>query len=91
MVSMPNPPYTPDEVVRRGKDLYEKQIRAQVEQQHHGDIVVIDIDSGDFEVAADHLTAARRARAKHPDGALFAVRVGYPALARIGGRSTRRA
>jgi hypothetical protein len=88
---MPKSPYTPDEVVRRGKELYEKQIRAQVEQQHHGEIVVIDIDSGDYEVAADHLPAARRARAKHPDGALFAVRVGYPALARIGGRSTRRA
>jgi len=77
-----------DEIARRGNELYERQIRSAVEPSHFGDVVVIDIDSGEYEVAPDHLTAVRRARAKHPNGTLFALRVGFPALARIGGRST---
>ena len=87
---MAHPRYTADEVIRRGRDLYEREIRSQVEPDHRGEIVVIEVESGDYEVDHDHLTAARRARAKHPDGVLFATRVGFPALARIGGRGTTR-
>jgi hypothetical protein len=85
---MGNSPYTPDEIVERGKAIYDQHIRPLVEADHRGDVVVIDVDTGDYEVDHDHLTAAKRARAKHPHGSLFAIRVGFPALARIGGRST---
>ncbi len=82
--------YTRDEIARRGKDLYEREIRSRVEKDHFGEVVVIDVETGDYEIDPDHLTAAKRARAKHPDAALFALRVGFPALARIGGRATTR-
>ena len=82
--------YTPDEIARRGKALYDRDIRSQVEPGHRGEVVVIDIESGGYEIDPDHLTAVRRARAKYPNAILFVTRVGFPALARIGGRVTRR-
>jgi len=82
--------YTPDEIARRGKAVYERQIRPTIERDHYGQFVVIDVDTGQYEVDSDHLAAAKRARAKNPAAALFAMRVGFPALARIGGRSVVR-
>ncbi len=83
---MPHSRYTADEIAFLGKLLYEGEIRPGVERDHQGEVVVIDIETGEYHLASDHLTAARRARANNPDGALFAMRVGFPALARIGGR-----
>ena len=34
------------EVARLGKAIYEQDIRHQVEDVHHGEIVAIDVDSG---------------------------------------------
>jgi hypothetical protein len=82
--------YTPDEIVRRGKAVYERQIRSTIEHDHYGEFVVIDIETGKYEMDRDHLTAAKRARAKYPGAPLFAVRVGFSALARIGGRHVTR-
>lgn len=87
---MSNSSYTPDEIARRGKEVYERQIRSKVERDHYGQFLVVDIATGQYEVDRDHLTAARRARAKNPGAALFALRVGFPALARIGGRTVAR-
>ena len=80
-----------DEVGERGMAIYEDRLKDGLEPSFNRQFVAIHVDTGDYEVAPDHLTAAKRARAKHPDGSLFAIRVGYPALARIGGRLTRRA
>ena len=81
---MPHPRYTAEEVARRALALYEERIRAQVEQGNDNKVLVIDIETGEYEMDADHLTAARRALAKHPDAALFALRIGRPAMGRIG-------
>ena len=34
------------ETARLGKEIYERDIRGQVEVDHHGEIVAIDVDSG---------------------------------------------
>jgi hypothetical protein len=80
-----DPRYTSEEVVRRGKEIYERDIRAKVEPGNKGKILVIDIETGEYEMDEDHLTAAHRALDKHPGAVLYAMRVGYPALVRIGG------
>jgi len=82
---MPHPRFSGEEIVRRGQELYERDIRGKVEDGNKGKILVIDIETGDWEMDEDHLAAAHRALAKHPGAALFALRIGYPALARIGG------
>jgi hypothetical protein len=82
---MGHPRYRKEEIVRRGQEWYEKQIRAQVEPGNEGKALVIDIETGEYEMDDDGLAAAHRAHAKHPDAALYAMRIGYPAYAKIGG------
>lgn len=45
------------EFARRGNEIYETQIRPQVEEGNRGKIVAIDIETGAFEVADDTITA----------------------------------
>jgi hypothetical protein len=83
---MSHPRYTSDEIVKRGKALYQREIRQKVEAGNKGKVLVIDIETGEYEIDDDHLTASDRAIAKRPDAALFAMRIGYPALGRLGVR-----
>lgn len=78
------PRYSAEEHARRGDDLYEHQIRAQVEAGNHGKIVAIDVDTGAFAVADDVLTAADRLLAHYPNAQTWFVRVGHRAVHRFG-------
>ncbi|MGI4791359.1 MAG: hypothetical protein ACRYFS_21230 [Janthinobacterium lividum] len=79
------------EIVQRGKALYEQQIRPQVEADNLGKVLVININTGEYEIDTDHLTASNRAAAKYPGAPLYAMRIGAPALGRLGSRSQRSA
>lgn len=83
---MAHPRYTSEEIVQRGKTLYEREFRSKVEGGNKGKVLVIDIETGDYEIDEDHLAAAERALARRPDAPLFAMRIGYPSLGRIGAR-----
>ena len=78
-----------EETARLGDAIYEATVRARVEPEHHGEVVAIDVDSGDYVVAANALTAARSLRARRPNADVWLVRVGYPALDRIGASADR--
>jgi hypothetical protein len=80
------PPLSAEEIARRGEALYEQGIRQRVEEGNQGKVLMIDINTGDYEIDNDHLAAVRRARARNADALLYALRIGYPALGRIGGR-----
>ena len=48
---MTHPHYPAGEIARRGKELYEKQLREQVETEENiGKLISIDIDTGDYEI-----------------------------------------
>lgn len=79
------PGYAYGEVSRRGKEIYERDMRARVEERNNGKYLVLDIESGDYEIDESHIAASRRAHAKHPDGVFFGMRIGYRALAKVGG------
>jgi hypothetical protein len=85
---MPHARYTNEEIARLGETLYEQQIRAKVEAGNRGKYIVIDIETGDYEVGEDSLVLAERLQARHPEAALYALRIGYAATARIGARLT---
>jgi hypothetical protein len=78
--------YTAQEIGEIGKAIYEKQIRPQVEATNRGKFLVVDINTGNYEIAEDDLTASNQAFAKNPDALLYGVRVGYPTAYRFGGR-----
>jgi hypothetical protein len=76
------PRYGKDEHARRGTELYEQQVRSQLEAGNRGRVVALDVDTGAFEVADDTLTASRRLLARLPDAQIWYVRIGYPAVHR---------
>ena len=82
---MPYAHYTAEEVASRGEALYEQRIRPHVEATHRGKFVVVDIETGDYEIDADDLAATKRALAKRPDAVLYGVRIGSPTAYRLGG------
>lgn len=47
------PRYSKEEFAQRGDEIYETQVRSQVEDGNHGKIVAIDIETGAFELADD--------------------------------------
>ena len=74
------------QIAARGERLYEEKLRDKLETAHKGKIAVINIETGEYELDSDHLTAVKRARARWPNGLFFAVRVGFSTLGHIGAR-----
>ena len=82
---MPYTNYTSKEVASRGEAIYKKQIRNKVEPKHKGEFLVIDIETGEYEMNADDLVATKRLLAKHPDAVIYGLQIGSPTAYRIGG------
>jgi len=81
---MPQTRYTDEEVVRRGEMLYEQQIKAKVKDKDQGKFLVLDIETGAYEIDADELTVLNRVKRKYPNSVLYMLRIGRPAAYRLG-------
>ena len=78
-----------DEVARLGNEIYERDIRSQVEPDHHGEYVVIDVDSGCWSLGTNLLQAREQLDLQRddPDSRnVFGLRVGFDVLRHFGGR-----
>ena len=73
---MPYPGYATEEVARRGREIYEQKIRTEVEPGHEGRFVVVDITTGDYEIADKDLEASYRMVERNPDAILYGTRIG---------------
>ena len=82
---MPYINYAPEEVESRGEAIYQQTVRKEVEADNQGRFVVIDIETGNYEVDADDLQATKRALAKRPNAILYGLRIGYPTAYTLGG------
>ncbi len=83
---MPYPGHTTEDIARRGQELYEQKIRQVVEPEHEGRFLVVDVESGDYEVADDDLTASDKLLERRPGAMLYGLRVGRGYAYRLGGR-----
>jgi hypothetical protein len=80
------------EVDQRGKEIYEKQLRAKVETKENiGKIISIDIQSADYEIDSDLLVTCRRLQSRHENPTLWTERIGFNAVYAVGGTLTRTA
>ncbi len=86
---MGHPLYTKEDIAARAKALYEQEIRAKIEPDDIGKYLVIDIETGDYIIDEDDIVVMKRAADKHPGGALYGMRIGYPTMGRIGAKSPR--
>ncbi len=81
-----------EETARLGREIYERDIRPQVEADHHGEIVAIDVDSGDWGIGDGEIAAVDSLRAMRPGAVnILCERVGCRALRSFEGGSLRRA
>lgn len=74
-----------EEIARLGDAIYEREVRREVEADHHGEVVAIDIDSECWAIGDTLMAARDRLRAERPDAVnVLFERVGYRAIDRFG-------
>ena len=74
-----------EEIARLGDAIYERDIRREVEADHHGEVVAIDIDSECWAIGDTLMAARDRLRAERPDAVnVLFERVGYRTIDRFG-------
>lgn len=68
-----------NELVEKGKELY-KKIKDMLEPEHKGEVVAIEIKTGDYFLGKSVIEADRKARKRYPDEVFYFGRVGYRTL-----------
>ena len=76
-----------EELARRGREYYDRALRGDLEPEHNGKFLVLEVESGDYELDESQLAALERAEGKHPDSVFYILRVGHRTAARIGAQS----
>ena len=67
--------HSTEELDRLGWARY-AQIQGELETVHHGDYVMIEVDSGNYFVGKSSQEALRQAQAAHPGKAFCLIRIG---------------
>lgn len=73
------PRYSKDEFARRGDRIYEQDIHPYLTPEDEGKFVLIDIETGTYQVDEDELAASDRLLARCPAAQIWIVRVGLRA------------
>ena len=83
---MPTLKYSPEEVCRRGQEIYERDLRTHLENATNiGNILVIDIETGQYEVGDEVVSATHQLKSRLPYSIRYVMRIGYPAIYKVGG------
>lgn len=77
------PLYSPEETARRGDELYETLIRPKIAPQLQGQVVAIDIETGDFAIAPDAVEATNLLTSRREVTDIWFVRIGHQMFHRI--------
>ncbi len=80
------PRYSKEEFARRGDEIYERDIRQKLKPDDKGKFVLIDIETGEYEIDSDEMAASNRLLARHPEAQVWLVRAGYRYAHRFGPR-----
>ena len=67
-----------------GRAIYKEKILPLLKADDKGKVVVIDVNSGDYEIDYDDAAAMFRLIERRPDAFTWSERVGYPAVHRMG-------
>ena len=78
--------YTPAEIGRIGREIYDRDLRPNVEPENVGRFIAIDIRNGQYEIDDDEMKVVERYLAREPAGELLVLRIGYNATHALGGR-----
>jgi hypothetical protein len=81
--------YTKEEIARRGDEILERDVQPRLKPEDNGKFVAIDIETGDYEMSSDELTACDRLRERVPQAQTWLVKVGSRSVHRYGGHGIR--
>ncbi len=76
--------YSAEQIASLGREIYANRLKPILESENIGKYLVIDIETGDYEMDSDGEAASLCARNKNPDGVRFAMRIGHRAWGQIG-------
>lgn len=78
--------YGPGEITALGESIYKEQIQDRIGSVEKGTFVVIDVETGDYEIDARDASATRRLLKRRPNAVTYGVRVGHrAAYSHLGG------
>lgn len=78
------------ETARLGKEIYERDIRPQVEADHYGEVVAIDVDNGHWAIGHEAPEAVDLLSTQFPESHdILCLRVGHIAVYSFGGNTLR--
>jgi hypothetical protein len=82
--------YRKEEFAKRGDAIYERDILPKLAAQDVGKFLAIDIETGEYAIAADEMKAGDKLLARVPEAQIWMVRIGYAATHSFGGRQVRK-
>ena len=88
-MSATEPRYSKEEFARRGDAIYEKDILPKLAAKDVGKFLAIDIETGEYEIAADEMKAGDKLLARLPKAQIWMVRIGYASVHSFGGPRVR--
>jgi hypothetical protein len=81
------PKYSKAEFAKRGEMMYKGRVLPAIDaRRDDGKLILIDIETGDYEIDADEMAAAERLRARRPKAQVWMRRIGSKPTRRFGGR-----
>lgn len=81
------PRYSREEFARRGDEIYEREIVSRLRPDDEGKFVLIDIETGAYEVDRDEVVASDRLLSRLPDAQVWFRQVGSRYAHRFGPRN----
>ena len=80
----PGPSRSPEELARRGGEVFDRRVRPSLRPEDDGKFVAVDVVSGEYEMDVDDYAAVARLRARVPAAEVWLARAGSPTTYRIG-------
>jgi hypothetical protein len=72
--------FNKQQLVALGEAIYQQRLQSELEPAHQGDIVAIEVESGEYFLGKSVVEAIKKARTRHPDKLFYLVRVGFPTV-----------
>lgn len=79
------PRHSKEEFAKRGDQIYQMNVAPTLKPKDRGKFAAIDIETGEYEIAAKELTACDRLRARLADPQIWLMRIGSKSLYSFGG------
>ena len=73
-----------DDLLKRGMKLYEERLKRELEPEHNGEMLAVEVESGDYFLGRTATEAYKKAKEKYPGKEFAFLRVGARAAFFVG-------